>query len=114
AGGERRFLERIDLLARLLGRRINGDHLVAAFAQRLEHRLAERLLAVHHDPHRLVLFPLFSSLPGLTPQSVRRVPMDARVKPAHDDSEPHAASARPFSGAVMAPEALISPTSLPE
>ena len=52
ARGERRLLQRVDLLAFLLGRRIDGDDVLAALDQRLEHRLAEGLLAVNHDPHR--------------------------------------------------------------
>src|SRR6266849_6776094 len=69
----RGFLERIGLRAFLLRRDIDGNHVLAALEQRLQHRLAERLLAVHHNTHN------------------------------------YAASARaPFSGAVIAPDALIS------
>jgi hypothetical protein len=50
-GRERGLLQRIGLGALLLRRDIDGDHVLAALEQRLQHRLAERLLAVHHDAH---------------------------------------------------------------
>ena len=50
-GGERRFLQRIGPGAFLLRRDIDGDDVLAALEQRLQHRLAEGLLAVNHDTH---------------------------------------------------------------
>src|SRR5262249_39570348 len=50
-GRERRLLERIRFLARLLRRHIGGDHILTALDERLQHGLAERLLAVDHDTH---------------------------------------------------------------
>ena len=73
-GGERGLLQRIGLLARLLRRHIDADDVLAALEQRLEHRLAEGLLAVNDDAH---------------------VPRSHQPPP-------------PFSGAVIAPDALIS------
>ena len=49
--GERRFLQRIGLGARLFRRNIDGDDIFAALDQRFEHRLAERLLAMNDDTH---------------------------------------------------------------
>ena len=50
-GRKCRLLERIGFRARLLGRHVDGDHILAALQQRLQHGLAERLLAVDHDTH---------------------------------------------------------------
>src|SRR5262249_50186399 len=58
---ERRLLERFGLRALFLGRHVDCDDVLAALAQRLQHRLAERLLAVHHDTHST------SSLPSSRP-----------------------------------------------
>src|SRR5262245_49930537 len=52
---ERRLLERIGFCPLLLRRHIDGDDVLAALAQHLQYRLAERLLAVHHDTHSTVL-----------------------------------------------------------
>ena len=52
--GQRRFLQRIGLGARLLRRDIDGDDILAALEQRFEHRLAERLLAVNDDTHYVI------------------------------------------------------------
>jgi hypothetical protein len=49
--GEREFLERIQLRARLVGRAVDADDLLAAIEQRFEHRMAEGLLAVEQDTH---------------------------------------------------------------
>ena len=51
ARGERRLLQRVGLLRRLLGRHIDGDDVLAALQQRIENRLAEGLLAVNDDAH---------------------------------------------------------------
>ncbi len=50
-GGKAGLLQGIGLAAGPLRRCVHGDDLVAAGEQRLEHRLAERLLPVHHDAH---------------------------------------------------------------
>jgi len=50
--GDRRFFERIGLLARLFGRDVDRDDLFAAFKQRLQHGLAEGLLPMNDDSHR--------------------------------------------------------------
>ena len=52
-GGRGRLRERVLPLPR--GRGVDGDDLVAAAEQRLEHGLAEGLLAVNHDAHRSLL-----------------------------------------------------------
>ena len=51
AGRERRFHQGVRLLPRLLRRHIDGDDVLAALQELLEHRLAEGLLAVDHDTH---------------------------------------------------------------
>src|SRR5581483_6609004 len=53
-GGDRRLLERVRLRPRLLGRRVHGDHVLAALQQRFKDSLAECLLAVNHDTHRFL------------------------------------------------------------
>ena len=50
-GGERRFLQRIGLGARLLRRDIDRDHFSPRLMQRFQDGLAERLLAVDYDTH---------------------------------------------------------------
>jgi hypothetical protein len=45
------FLQRIRLLARLLGRDVHTDDVLAALEQRIQHRFAKRLLAVDDDAH---------------------------------------------------------------
>ena len=50
-GRQRRFLERIGLLAGLLRRHIDADDVLAALQQRFQHGLAEGLLAMDHDAH---------------------------------------------------------------
>ena len=49
--GERGFLQRVGLGAFLLRRDIDADDVLAALDQRLQHGLAEGLLAVNHDTH---------------------------------------------------------------
>jgi hypothetical protein len=63
---ERGLLERIGLGALLLRRHIHRDDVVAALAQRFQHRLAECLLAVHHDTHA-ASFPIPRVIAGLDP-----------------------------------------------
>ena len=50
-GRQRRLLQRIGLLAGLLRRDIDADHVLAALEQRFQHGLAEGLLAMDHDAH---------------------------------------------------------------
>src|SRR5262249_15090803 len=98
-GGKRGFFQRVGLLARLLGRHIGGDHILAALDQRLQHGLAERLLAVDDDTHSVS-----SSLSAVVP-----------AKAGTTSSLHYAASAfAGFSGGVIAPEPLISAYSLAE
>ena len=106
-GRKRRFLQRIGLGAGLLRRDIDGDDFVAALEQRFEHRLAERLLSVNDDTH--VNTPL-SHLPG---RSTLCRPLAAGMHRAQETR--YAASALAgFSGAVIAPDVLISANSFSE
>jgi hypothetical protein len=50
-GRDRRLLERIGARAFLLRRHVDRDDVLAALDERLQHGLAERLLAVDHDTH---------------------------------------------------------------
>ena len=52
-GGQRGLRQRV--LPRALRRGVHRHHVVAPLEQRLEHGLAEGLLAVHHDPHASLL-----------------------------------------------------------
>ena len=61
-GGKRRFLQRFRLGAFLLRRDVNADHVLAALDQRLQHGLAERLLAVNDDTHEAPRTLVFCSL----------------------------------------------------
>src|SRR5262245_48196322 len=132
-GCERCLLERIGLRALLLRRHVDRDYVVAALAQRLQHRLAERLLAVHHDTHSTSLSQLCLSFrPSEARAGIhihRRCEISRSVVMGPATGSPrrsrrgvplagttaflgYAASARaPFSGAVIAPDALISATS---
>ena len=122
-GGERRFLQRVGFLARLLRRHIDGDHFIAAFEQRLEHRLAEGLLAVDDDPHWL--FPPHTLSSSYTARAGRRRVGKAKRAHrawarralrafAHPTDRRQAAAAAGLSGAVVAPDALIAATSSAE
>ena len=51
-GRDCRFLQRVGLLAGLLRRDIDADDVLAALQERLQHGLAEGLLAMDHDAHR--------------------------------------------------------------
>ena len=111
-----------------LRRDVDGDDLLAALEQRLEHRLAERLLAVNHDTHlippKLDAFPsplrerlgvrcATDRTQSLTPTPLASPdpPRRARVQRLPI----YAASALAgFSGAVIAPDVLISASSSAE
>ena len=57
-GGERRFLERVSLLAFLFRRDIDADYIVTALQERFEYGFSEGLLAMHDDTHRLISPPI--------------------------------------------------------
>src|SRR5688500_13904552 len=118
----RGFEQRIRLRAGFGRRDVHRDDILAALQQRFEHRFAERLLAVDHDTHWKCLSraSYWSSTrtrgpitPTLSIGLWLWVPGLATL--ARDDSHRYAASAlAPFSAGVIAPEPLISATSLDE
>ena len=111
-GRERRFLERIGLGAGLLRRDVDGNDLLAALEQRFEHRLAERLLPVNDDAHCRFLSPS-ASCPRSRASSNSPVVLGIPAFAGTRQTIVYAASAF-FSGALIAPDALISAISLSE
>jgi hypothetical protein len=61
SSGERGFLERIGLGARLFRGDIDGDHFIAALQERFQHGLSEGLLAMNYDTHLVSLAGKFLS-----------------------------------------------------
>ena len=114
-GGERRFLQRIGLGAFLLGRDIDGDHVLAALDQRFEHGLAEGLLAVNHDTHSVSSKARPVAMPvGKRAARNHRKSVFTGSPPSRGTTFDHYAAACFFSGGVIAPEALISAISFAE
>src|SRR6185503_7882545 len=108
------FHQRVGLLPRLLRRHIDGDNIFAALQQGFEYRFAERLLAVDHDTHSISsnTFPLMPAKAGIQFFSCGLGSPLSRGRAA---LKTYAASAlAPFSDGVIAPELLISATSLAE
>src|SRR5579862_7196251 len=108
-GGERRLLQRVGLGALFLRRHVDGDDLLAAFEQRLQHGLAERLLAVNNDTHKATSQNIPRSCPRRRASSKHRRLSDYWV-PAFAGTTAlitYAAFSF-FSGALNAPEFLIS------
>ena len=65
-GRDRSLFERIGLGTFFFRRDIDGDHVLAALEQRLQHGLAEGLLAVDHDTHSMFLpYPLMLAKAGI-------------------------------------------------
>ena len=96
--GKRRLLQWVGFRAGLFRRDIDRDDIFAALDERFEHSLAERLLSVNHNTHRK----------NLSSDTERCLPL-AGVK------KNYAASALAgLSGAVIAPDILISATSFSE
>src|SRR5262249_12270484 len=75
---KRRLLERIGFCPLLLRRYVDGDDVFATLAQRLQYRLAEGLLAVHHDTHST------SSLPSSRPAKQEPESIAASVRSVLD------------------------------
>src|ERR1700687_2067346 len=111
-GGERRFFQRIRLCARAFRRNINSDDVVTSFEQRFEYRFAERLLAMNHNTH------INSSIPVILPKRAFRLHCENALDPGYAGPSGYryyAASALAgLSGAVIAPDCLMSPTSFSE
>ena len=92
ARGERGFLQRIGLGARLFRRDIDRDHVVAALEQCFEHGFAEGLLAVNDDTHADNPLGEFLHITFVMAELVRpstscfaAEDVDARHEAGHDD-----------------------------
>ena len=94
-------LQRIFRPARLVGRAAHRDDILAALEQLLEHGLAEGLLAMNDDTHRLLSLPGPAAAQCAAQAGVRFI------------VECYSAAAF-FTGGSVAPEALIAATSSAE
>ncbi len=97
---ERRLLQRIDPPAALgrLGRAVDGDHVLPALQQRLQHAPAERLLPVDHDAHVCFLPTASIAQAGASARAAGSIASSARTAAASFDSRIVASEARQQRG----------------